>query len=80
MVYYVNHGSKFGKTFTAKCHGDALAFAAGYAYMKGWESDVNVYCRSTEEYIIKDFTGISPILALHYIDFESVWFGLRRGV
>ena len=35
MKYYVNYKNQFGKTFTARTHEEALAYATGYAYAKG---------------------------------------------
>lgn len=62
--YYVNYKNQFGKSFTAKTHEEALAYATGYAYAKDWKKHVNVYCQSTGEYLTRRWSGYSPKLVM----------------
>ena len=59
MKYYVNSGTKIGKTFDAKTDTEAVAYAEGYGYAKGWK-DVNVYCASTHELVVRGIPSRDP--------------------
>lgn len=58
MKYYVNTGNLIGKVYEAKSDLEAVSFATGYGYGKGWPW-VNVYCQTTRETVTKEFPAVS---------------------
>lgn len=54
MKYYVNTGNLIGKVYNATNDLEAVSYAVGFGYGKGWQI-VNVYCQTTKETVTKDF-------------------------